>query len=46
MSFRRVHDPGFDMFETGVYRGGISSRILLRQTGAETRPIQYLPQCL
>jgi hypothetical protein len=43
MSFHRVDDPGFDMFET--YRGGISLRILLRQTGAETRPIQYLPQC-
>ncbi|MEA2926001.1 MAG: hypothetical protein QOD25_3123 [Alphaproteobacteria bacterium] len=43
MSFRPVHDPGFDMFET--YRGGISLRILLRQTGAETQPTQYLPQC-
>src|SRR6478609_7653329 len=37
MSFRRVHDPGFGMFETGAYRGSISSQISLRQTGAEPR---------
>jgi len=41
MSFRRVPDPGLGRFETGAYRGEVSSRLSLRQTGAETRPIQY-----